>query len=205
MYLYVNTEEHLLNCFSAKTAMEKSGIPISYGYTSSDEISLLLRQDCTVYSRNILKLTSVLTAAVSSQFSLQLKENGMFDCRIMAFENKKQVRQYFEYRQRDVYMNALNAHCYWALRNKGYSAKEATRQTNGLNRDKKIKLLGEKGINFSDVPLWQKYGVGVYWQNMRKTSYDFYHNSSVTVQRKVLKFDNNLPTGEEYKTFIDSL
>ena len=69
--LMLDTVEHLMVEFGAV-----------YGYTQSDEISLLLPLACDLFNRKVRKLNSVLAGQASAKFSLGLGGVACFDCRI---------------------------------------------------------------------------------------------------------------------------
>ena len=56
----IETVTHLMNC----------GFKIIYGFTESDEISLLFNLEETTFSRKIRKYNSVLAGEASAKFSL---------------------------------------------------------------------------------------------------------------------------------------
>lgn len=81
----IATTEHLMNC----------GFRVIYGYTQSDEISLLLHRDESLFDRKVRKLTSILAGEASARFSLALGTVACFDCRICEFSNEGLVVDYF--------------------------------------------------------------------------------------------------------------
>lgn len=108
--LMVGTVEHL---------MIQSGLSFIYGYTESDEISLLFRLESQDFSRKLRKLNSILAGEASAKFSLLYGDIGVFDCRISQLPQKSDVIDYFRWRNEDAGRNALNAWCYWTLRKEG--------------------------------------------------------------------------------------
>ena len=70
--IMVKTVKYLMDC----------GFRIVYGYTESDEISLLFHIDENGFNRKLRKLNSVLAGEASAKFSLILGDMGCFDCRI---------------------------------------------------------------------------------------------------------------------------
>jgi tRNA(His) guanylyltransferase len=116
------TTQHLLEC----------GFRMVYGYTQSDEISLLLHPDEDSFGRKLRKYMSVLAGEASAKFSLLLGRIGVFDCRISQLPRNQDVVDYFRWRQEDAGRNSLNAHCYWLLRKQGQSVAEATGQVNAF-------------------------------------------------------------------------
>src|SRR5258705_9690347 len=71
--LMLATAEHL---------MTGCGFNIVYGYTQSDEISLLFALDENSFQRKLRKLHSILSGEASARFSLLLGAMAVFDCRI---------------------------------------------------------------------------------------------------------------------------
>lgn len=60
-----------------------SGFSTLYGYTQSDEMSVLFRREDTTFGRKLRKLLSVLAGEASAHFSLALGAHGAFDCRVL--------------------------------------------------------------------------------------------------------------------------
>ena len=149
--LMVETTKHLMNC----------GFRVIYGYTESDEISLLFDLEIDLFGRKIRKFNSILAGEASAKFSLLFGSIGVFDCRICQLPNEKTVIDYFRWRNEDAHRNALNAHCYWMLRKDGMDKKEATKFIEKKSKHEKNELLFSNGINFNELPNWQKRGIGL--------------------------------------------
>ena len=190
--LMVDTVKALLEC----------GFRIVYGYTESDEISLLFHPDDNTFGRKVRKLNTTLAGEASAAFSLALGRAATFDCRIVPLPNKDRVADYFVWRQEDSHRNSLNAHCYWALRKEGEDQNLATMELEGKSVAYKNELLFQKGINYNGLPSWQKRGIGVYFQDVSKEGYNPVKDEKVVTQRRELFADYELPIGEEYKDFI---
>ena len=79
-----------------------------YGYTQSDEISLLFSLNTGLFNRKTRKLNSVLAGFASATFSLGLGSLGCFDCRICELPTAKHVVDYFRWRTEDASRNSLN-------------------------------------------------------------------------------------------------
>ena len=194
--LMVSTTRSLMQC----------GFDVVFGYTQSDEISLLLGRDERAFGRKLRKLNSVLAGEASSHFSIALGKPATFDCRVSQLPNKELVCDYFRWRNQDSVRNALNAHCYWALRKSGIDARLATRRLAGMNVAKKNELLfSDFGINFNDLPAWQKRGTGLYWQSYLKDAVNPKTGKNVKAKRRKICVDLNLPTKDAYLKFIASL
>lgn len=191
----VETVKHLMEC----------GFRIIYGYTESDEISLLMHIDENTFSRKSRKVNSILAGEASAKFSLLLGGIGCFDSRISELPNKDLVVDYFRWRNEDAHRNALNSHCYWMLRKKGQNANAATKFLSGMTIADKNELLFQNGINFNDVPNWQKRGIGFYWEEYEKPSFNPHSSEETTCVRKRIKVDYDLPMKDEYTKFIENI
>ena len=88
------------------------------------------------------------------------------------------------------------------LRKKGKSVSRATRLTSGLARCQKHDLLFENGINFNELPAWQKRGFGVYFQTALKEGFNPQTGETVQAERQILHTDFDLPLGDDYSAFV---
>lgn len=188
------TVEHLMNC----------GFRVVYGYTQSDEISLLLHRDDSSFDRKLRKLDSVLSGEASACFSLRLGSVACFDCRISQLTSEQLVVDCFRWRQEDATRNALNAHCYWLLRKAGRSVKEATQFLIGQTTSNKNELLFKHGINFGKLPSWQKRGIGLFWENYEKSGMNPKTGETTKAIRRRVKTELDIPMKDSYETFIRS-
>jgi len=66
----------------------------------------------------------------------------------------------------------------------------------------KNELLFENGINFNDLPNWQKRGIGLYWEVYQKNCIDPRSGNEIIADRRRIKVDYDLPMKEEYSNFI---
>jgi len=190
--MMIETSKHLMLC----------GFSVLYAYTESDEISLLFALSDNTFGRKLRKYNSILAGEASAKFSLLLGDLASFDCRISQLPNKNKVIDYFRWRNEDAHRNALNAHCYWLLRKQGYSATEADKMIEGKSVALKNELLFQNNINFNDLPLWQKRGVGLYWHSFEKKGWNPIKKQEEIALRREIKIDMELPMREAYNEFI---
>jgi tRNA(His) guanylyltransferase len=184
--------KHLLNC----------GLKISYAYIQSDEISLLFDKDENSFGRKTRKLVSILAGEASARFTKAMGEMGVFDCRLIPLPDECLVLDYFRWRSEDANRNALNAWCYWKLRDTGLTPNEATLRLEGKSTGEKNEILFQLGINYNDVPDWQKRGVGLYYEETERLALDMRNNRQSTVMRNQLKIELELPRNKDYDELI---
>ncbi len=186
-------------------ALMNYGFRVIYGFTESDEISLLFHPEEDTFGRKVRKYNSLLAGVASAAFSLQLGQQAIFDCRMVPLPTIERVQDYFLWRQEDAHRNSLNSYCYWMLRKQGKSVAEATKMLEGQSVSFKNELLFQNGINFDKLPSWQKRGIGVYWDTYEKTGFNPVTGQSETATRRTLKTDMELHLREAYAEFIAKL
>ncbi len=192
--MMVNTVKALMDC----------GFRVVYGFTESDDISLLFHRDEDTFGRKVRKFNSLLAGQASAAFSLQLGQPIAMDCRLVPLPTLELVQDYFLWRQEDAHRNALNAHCYWLLRKEGMDARAATALLDGKSISYKNELLFSRGINFDKLPSWQKRGIGIYWADVEKKGYDPITKQEVTALRRRLQVEMELPLGQAYAQMVTS-
>jgi len=193
--LMISTTKHLMDC----------GFRMVYGYTQSDEISLLFHLDDDTFGRKERKLLSILASEASVSFSLAAGRPAIFDCRLIPLPNKELVVDYFRWRQEDSHRNSLNGHCYWLLRKLGLPASEVQARISGISNSEKNEILFSNGINYNDLPSWQKRGVGLFFRDETKQGYNPKTKETTTCVRRVLHLEEELPIGERYSDMLRRL
>jgi len=188
----VDTVRHLMNC----------GFKVVYGFTQSDEISLLFHLEERLFERKVPKILSVLAGEASARFSLSMGHVAAFDCRLSTLPNANLVVDYFRWRSEDAHRNSLSAYCYWKLREQGETASAATQRLSGASVAGKNEMLFQWGINYNDLPKWQKRGIGFYYEIVEKQAANPLTNGEMIVNRRTLKTDWDLPIDEEYSNFV---
>jgi tRNA(His) 5'-end guanylyltransferase len=188
----IDTTKHLFNI----------GFKVIYAYTQSDEISLLIHKNDQTFSRKLRKLNSVLAGEASAYFSLQFQEVCVFDCRTIAIPNEGMLLDYFCWRQEDSQRNSLSAYCYWTLRNNGFNPKQATEKIEKMSQSDKNELLFQFGINYNNLPLWQKRGVGIYNKKVNKLGFNPTTQQTSDCFRNELFVEKELTIREDYRVFL---
>lgn len=191
----IATVEHLMSC----------GFQSIFGYTQSDEISLLFGRNENTFGRNIRKWTSILAGEASAAFAVRIARVAAFDCRVIELPAENVVVDYFRWRSEDAHRNALNAWCYWKLRDEGADVAMATGRLEGMSVSEKNELLFQRGMNFNDLPAWQRRGVGVLWEEYDKAAMNPKTGQEVTSRRRRLRTVLDLPMRDDYSAFVAAL
>ena len=83
--------------------------------------------------------------------------------------------------------------------------REATEALAGLGFAEKNELLFARGVNFNDLPLWQKHGTGVYWQTVERSGFNPVTQQATTAVRKRMHVDEELPRGDAFADLVSRL
>ena len=191
----LETTQHLMTC----------GFRVAYGYTQSDEISLLLHPDDNSFSRKERKLLSVMAGEGSAKLSLELNAMACFDNRLCLLPDLQTVVDYFRWRAEDAHRNALNAYCYWTLRDANQSPSATAQRLEQLSIEDKIALLQKRNITFQHIPRWQKRGSGLSWTTQIVEGFNPHLQQSESTERRVLKIEDELPESDNYSAFIRTI
>ncbi|ONF63800.1 tRNA(His) guanylyltransferase Thg1 family protein [Amycolatopsis keratiniphila] len=176
-----------------------------YVYTESDEISLVLPPSAALFGRGVEKLVSISAGVASAAFTHAAGVPAHFDGRVWLGTTADDVVDYFSWRQADAARCALNGWCYWILRKAGKSPSEAGAALEGTGVSEKNELLFAHGVNFAEVPAWQRRGVGLYRESYERTGFDPVREVEVSAIRRRVRVDRELPMKGEYRAFLGEL
>lgn len=179
---------HMAMNVTMRDLVVNSGFKMAYGYTQSDEISVLLDPIDATFNHKERKLFSVLAGEASASFTAAFGKRAAFDVHLSVLPMHDLVIDYFRWRQEDAYRNSLNAYAYWIQRSSGVGAKGATETLRGLSNGAKIEFLETRGVPWHTVPEWHKYGSAVY-QNAAGG----------------YELSDQLPNGRDYHEFLTQL
>lgn len=173
-----------------------------YAYTESDEISVLFDPAWDLFDRKLEKVVSLSAAVASATFTHAYGVPVQFDSRVWLGANEVSVVDYFRWRQADAARCALNEWCYWTLRQADASVKAATATLQGASVADKNELLFRHGINFNELPTWQRRGTGLYRESYSKAGYNPKLRLKTLATRRRLKVNQDLPMKEAYAQLI---
>ncbi len=172
----------------------------SFVYTFSDEINILLSD--IPFGGRIEKLNSVFASFMSGSFTKNALDNNMplqrpisFDSRVIPL-SEELVLEYFKERQNEAWRNCINGYAYWTLR-KEYNKKEAMYILKNKKSSSLHDILFERGINLTEVPSWQRRGIGIYKKEVIVEGYNPIEKKKVQSMRKRIYVDSDLPIFDE--------
>jgi tRNA(His) 5'-end guanylyltransferase len=91
------------------------------------------------------------------------------------------------------------------LRRQGHEATEANAALRNRSVADKNEVHFRSGINFNDLPAWQRRGCGVYWQLEEHPGVNPLTGEQIIARRRGLRRDVELPMKEDYSTFLRTL
>lgn len=190
------------DCMVAAAQALVADLGAVYGYTQSDEISVVLPPAFDLFGRGVEKLVSVSAGMASAEFTHASGGVAHFDSRVWIGAGVDDVLDYLTWRQADAARSALNGWCYWTLRQEGCTAVEATSRLHRASRSDKNELLFARGVNVAELPAWQRSGIGLRREEYRHTGHDPVRGEDVTVLRRRLAVDLELPFGDCYREML---
>eukprot|EP00049_Salpingoeca_infusionum_P011043 m.190539 g.190539 ORF g.190539 m.190539 type:complete len:325 (-) comp14821_c0_seq1:2331-3305(-) len=175
------------NDTNALTVMNEAAIAcmkefpdIVLGYGESDEFSLVLKRDSTLFGRRIDKITTTVVSYFTAQYVMNwgkymrledgtprpLLSTPHFDARIVCYPTLQNLHDYLSWRQADCHINNLYNTTFWALVQQGgltqQQAEERLRGT--FSKDKNEILFSEFGINYNNEPAMFRKGSVITWE-----------------------------------------
>lgn len=164
-------------------------------YTFSDEINILL--DEIPFGGRVEKMDSVFASYISGAFTGNISHHEKFseilnnhekpikpisfDSRVIPL-NHNQLAVYFKGRQDEAWRNCLNGYAYWTLRQE-YGKKESAQILDKMKSPQIHDILFKRKVNISNVPLWQRRGVGIYRKEVLIEGYNPLKQETVRSKR----------------------
>ncbi|MFH2005184.1 MAG: tRNA(His) guanylyltransferase Thg1 family protein [bacterium] len=163
---------------------------ILFGYAEHGEFSLLLNADVDGSNHGGRWLVSRIASNSAAKLSLLLGDLALFDVHLYQFPSPELARIYFQWRQQCQERLSLDRWVFHALHTKTGDEQTAQTIVADLGTEEKLEILVQHEMQFDEVPVWQRRGAGVYWQN-RESEAD-----------KSLLVDTTLPTGDAYSEYL---
>ncbi len=144
----------------ASVRVIRSGLPVVFAFSFSDEISYVLEPPLP-WGGRVEKLVSVLASLTSSTVSRWLGTLTSFDGRVVVLK-REEISDYLNWRQMEAWRNALNSYALLALEAEGYRGRDAAEKLRGMKAPELHDLIFKTlKVNVAKVPAWQRRGVVV--------------------------------------------
>ena len=88
------------------------------------------------------------------------------------------------------------------MRRQGLDDDAATKRLDKVSVAERNELLFKHGINFNDLPAWQRRGIGVRWEDVPQEAIDPRTGAKVTSTRRRLKALFDLAMKDGYDDFV---
>jgi tRNA(His) guanylyltransferase len=195
----------LADCMAQTTqSLVKNISGCYFGYTQSDEISLLLVDYMNIateawFDNKLQKIVSVAASMATLYFNKAFGDSdklAMFDARAFSLP-REEVVNYFLWRQNDCTRNSVQM-----VGRAHFSHKQLQCICNQNIQDK---LFKEKGINWNDTPTRFKRGTAVYKDTafIEKGSWDN-GKPNKDIERTIMLIDHEIPIFSQDRSFIQA-
>lgn len=172
-------------------------------YHQSDEISILVTNYDQVdteawFNNNVQKIASVSASLATAKFNEVIrhyypeKPLALFDSRVWLLP-KEEVANYFIWRQMDATKNSISMVAHAHFPHKSLQGLDSGQLQN--------RLMLEKGINWNNLPIWQKRGICIMKKQIEKTT--TYNGQTVTALRNVWVEDFETPIFTQDRGYIE--
>lgn len=181
------------------------------GYTQSDEISLLLRDDQTPNTeawmgKRLNKITSISAAIATDEFNKAASDFLLTRTRVARFDSrafvlpKEDVCNYFIWRQLDATRNSVFGYCLEKLGNK-VGIGIAMNMLHGKSIDEQQEILfQETGLNWSNIEVWKKRGIAAV-----KVEKEITTDDGLIVKRNKFELDYDMPILTQDREYIEKV
>lgn len=174
-----------------------------FGYTQSDEITFVLRNDQSTesepwFGNRIQKITSIVSSMVTAHFiRLMGGATAYFDTRVFGVPTVMEAINCLVWRQNDATKNSISCATYYVV-GEAKGKKTARNLMHGLNQKQQQELLfKETGVNWNDYPTKYKRGIGCYREKVVLTGPD-----GISFERNPWKIDEELPIFAKNQEFL---
>lgn len=173
------------------------------GYTQSDEITFVIRNDQSLesepwFGNRIQKIASIVASMTTAQFNAYMGgTQAYFDARVFQVPSVSEAANVLVWRQNDATKNSISSATYYEVSNK-VGRKTARKKMHGLNQKQQQELLfSETGINWNDYPTKYKRGIACYRVSKTITGED-----GVEYVRRPWQLDDNIPIFAADREFV---
>jgi tRNA(His) 5'-end guanylyltransferase len=168
---------------------------LSLAFIEREQISLLA--SCKGEPCAAGRLGAILCVEASACLSALLGQPTCFDTRLYAISSPAAALGFFRWRQEEVAADTLDAYCELALVASGSDRAMARKIMARISTEAKVELLRDNGVQFLDLPGWQRRGVACYRRlpGAAQPAGDGDPGARLMI-------DTRLPAGEEYVDYL---
>jgi tRNA(His) guanylyltransferase len=177
-----------------------------FGYTQSDEMTFVLRNDQSTesepwFGNRVQKMASIVSSMVTAHFNAKMMGPiAYFDARVFAVPTVMEAINCLVWRQNDATKNSISCAAYYEV-GKVKGKKTARNLMHGLNQKQQQELLfKEANINWNDYPSMYKRGLGCYREKVIHTD-----ANGMQFERNPWKIDEELPVFSKNQEFLIKL
>ena len=151
----------------AKTLMRNIS-DVYKAHFHSDEVSIYFNKNSDWFDRRLQKIISITAGMLSAKFG-----NAHFDSRVLLTPTISDVEEYEKDRRLNAFRGCVNSYAYWTQVNAGVSKKKAHGVLAKMkSKERQEFLFQEYGINVAKLPLWQRVGEFLVWEEYEKEGYN---------------------------------
>jgi len=200
-------DESLINCLNETAIYLCKNIQgVKLGYLQSDEISLLIYNSNFNsqgwFDNNLQKMVSI-SAAMASSYFTSISHRVFGETKVVQFDSRAfvipldEVVNNFEWRQQDCSRNSIQM-----VARANFSHKECNNKNNSELQEM---LFQNKGINWNNLPTYQKRGRCIVKNKVTKLT-DYCDKSTgqlMMVDRSIWQIDNEIPIFSQDRNYIE--
>ena len=185
-----------------------------FGYTQSDEITFILRNNQSLesepwFANRVQKIVSIVASLTTVHFNrstqMHLKDFScqfpiaVFDARVFTVPSLNETINVLVWRQNDATKNSISTTTYHEV-SKVLGKGTTRKRMHGLNSNQQQELLfQEANVNWNDLPVWCKRGIVCY-----KEPYCIEGNDGETYERKKWVIDAETPVFTQNREWLIS-
>lgn len=176
------------------------------GYTQSDEITFVLRNDQSLestpwFGNRLQKIVSTASSMVTVHFASHMSGLAVayFDARVFAVPDVQEAINCLIWRQNDAIKNSISTSCYWEV-GKKIGMKHARAEMEGVGQKERISLLKEKcNIEWETYPTKFKHGIACH-----KRTFNTVIDGNSCIRSEWVE-DNNIPVFSNNKDYLNKI
>ena len=195
---------HQAMCETVEKLME-SGFRIRFAFIHGFDIDILFAPNEQSFKREVQRFGTKLASRASAFMTMTMNYPITFECKIIPCSDDEQVITYFVFRELKASSECLTSYCLWAITRDGVPKAEAGSRLNCQKNAAKYALLRDHGIEFDELPRWQRYGTAYNCRVTVSEEYDPVLKQRKVVHKPIPHRYGATPIGDRYRKLLISL